>query len=421
VNNRRGPDPHPPKRLSSRDEMPPPPVQKPPRREPQPNVPSIPKIRALQYLEVYERRPITPTLRDTFQDLSVGHTRPGQPSEDRSQDWESQQYLDPSTEDQYRHDFEDHPNHRHADNRPRTFVNAETNPECAEPTYTQDPRSSKNHHDFAAHPAPLGGTYQDNMHYNPPERIHHTSLSGTTQQHQQGQMRYPLRPVQNNHSEPHSSMRSPYLNAGPKANMSPLKAGPPTAGSVSSPFFQRGINAPRNAPTRRPPSRAGNDHFMREQFSQHDPPREGTGYQMRQKEPVTRGNIFGTRNSQTFSNGLQSSGGNRSFGQAPSSDTLSYRVPTATSQAPSDMRRPPRAYVPPSQYPMTGKQTMTSPRSRITLPPSSSGPQNYGIENMRGVRGGIPYRAEGFSASQHPGYNDSRPLFAPVSRRSVRR
>jgi hypothetical protein len=401
--------------------MPPPPVQKPPRREPQPNVLSVPKIRAPQYREVYERRPVTPTLRDTFQDLSVGHTRPSQLREGRSQDWETQQYLDPSTEGQSRQNYEYRPNHQSADSRPRTFVNAETNSEYAEPTYTHGPRSSRNQQDFAAHPAHLGGMYQENMHSNPPERLHHTSLSGNFQQHQQGQTRYPLRPVQTNHSEQHPSMRSPYLNAGPKANVSPLKAGPPTAGSVSSPFFQRGVNAPRNASTRRPPSRAGNDHFMRGQFSQHDIPREETGHQTRQKEPVTRGNIFGTRNGQTFSNGLQSSGGNRLFGQAPSSDTLSYRVPTATSQAPSDMRRPPRAYVPPLQYSMTGKQTMTSPRSRITLPPSSSGTQNYGIENMRGVRGGILYRAEGFSASQHSGYNDFCPLFAPVSRRSVRR
>jgi hypothetical protein len=218
-------------------------------------------------------------------------------------------------------------------------------------------------------------------------------------------------------------MRSPYITAGPRTSISPLKAGPPTAGSVSSPFFQRGVNAPRIASTHRPPSRAGNGGFMREQFNQRDPPLEATGYSIRQKEPVTRDNIFGAQNGQQFSNRMQSSSGYRSFEQAPSSSTLSYRGPTATSQAPREPRGPYRTRdrAPSLQYPITSKQTTTSPRGRITLPPSTSGTQDYGLANMKGVRGGFPHRADGFSASQHSGFGDSRPLFAPVSRRSVRR
>jgi hypothetical protein len=413
MSNHREPDfPH-PKRLSSRDEMPPPPVQRLPRREPQPNVPSIPNSRAPQYREVYERGPATPKLRDTFQNLSVGHTRPSQLSEDRSQDWETQPHFDLSAEDQSNRDYEQHFDHRRADDRPMMFVDNEPRREYLEPTYAHDIRSSNGHQTFSAQPDIPRGMLQENIHPTLPGR----PLREDTQQHQQRQMRYPLRPVQVDQSGPQSSMRSPYLNASPRASVSPLKAGPP----VSSPFFQRGMNAPRNASTRRPPSRAGNGEFMREHFSQHDLPRGGKGSWMRQKEPVTRGDIFGTRNGQQFSNRLQSSSGFGSFEQASSSDTLSFRGPTATSQAPRDMQCPPRAYVPPLQYPITGKQTMTSPRSRITLPPSTAGTQDYGLANMRGVRGGFPHRAEAFSASQNSGYSGSRPLFAPVSRRSVRR
>jgi hypothetical protein len=418
MNNRHEPDfPH-PKRLSSRDEMPPPPIQRPPCREPQPTVPSIPKTRAPQYREMYERGPATPKLRDTFQDLSVGHTRPNQLSEGRSQDWETQPYLDLNTQDQSNRDYEHHFDHRRADDRPMMFADVEQHREYLEPTYAHDIRSSNGHQTFHAQPDIPRGMLQENIRPNLPGR---PQLREDTQQHQQRQMRYPLRPVQIDQSGPQSSMRSPYLNAGPMASVSPLKAGPPTATSVSSPFFQRGMNAPRNASTRRPPSRAGNGEFMREHFSQHDSSRQGKDYSMRQKEPLTRGNTFGTRNGQQFSNRLQSSSGFGSFEQAPSSDTLSFRGPMATSRAPRDMQRPPRAYVPPLQYPITGKQTMTSPRNRITLPPSTAGSQDYGLANMRGFRGGFPQRAEGFSASQHSGYGGSRPLFSPVSRRSVRR
>jgi hypothetical protein len=417
MNNRREPDvPH-SKRLSSRDEMPPPPIQRPPRREPQPNVPSIPNTRAPQYREIYERGPATPKLRDTFQNLSVGRYRPSQLSEGQTQDWETQPYLDLSTEDQSNRDYEHHYDHRRADDRTMMFADAEQHREYLEPTYAHDIRSSNGRQTFSAQPEIPRGMLQENIRPNLPGR---PQLRGDTQQYQQSQMRYPLHPVQIDQSGPQSSMRSPYLNAGPRASVSPLKAGPSTATSISSPFFQRGMNAPRNASTRRPP-RAGNGEFMREHFSQHDPPCEGKNYPMRQKEPVARGNIFGTRNGQQFSNRLQSSSGFGSFEQAPSSDMLSFRGPTATSRAPRDMQRPPRAYVPPPQYPITGKQTMTSPRSRITLPPSTAGTQDYGLANMRGVRGGFPQRAEGFSASQHSGYGGSRPLFSPVGRRSVRR
>jgi hypothetical protein len=141
------------------------------------------------------------------------------------------------------------------------------------------------------------------------------------------------------------------------------------------------------------------------------------------KGPVTRGNIFGPENGQQFSNRLPSSSGYRSFEQAPSSSTLSYGGPTATSQAPSESRGPYRTrdHGPSLRYPIASKQTMTSPRGHITLPPSTSGTQDYGLANMKGVRGGFPHRAEGVSASQYSGFSDSRPLFAPVSRRSVRR
>lgn len=416
-------DTHHPKRLNSRDEMPPPPIQRAPRRELQPNAPSVSKTRAPQHREVYERRPVTPTLRDTFQDLFVGQTHPSQLRTGRSQDWEAQPYLDPSTEYQSRYDYGDHFDHRDVENQPITFVNAETNSGFTDPTYDHDSQSSSNHQNFAARPAHPRGTYQESTHSKPPERLYSTWQIENTQQHQERQMRYPLRPVQTNQNGSRSSMRSPYLNAGPRANISPAEAVPPTAGSVSSPFFQQGLNAPRIAPTSRPSSRAGNGSFLREQLDQHDAPRERTGYPMRHEEPVTRDKIFGARNGQQFSNGWQSSTGYRSFEQAPSSETLSYREPMATSQAQSDIRRPlvTRAYVPPLQYSMTGKQNMTSPRGRITLPPSTSGSQDYGILNMRGVRGGVPYRAEDFSASRQSGHSDSRPLFAPVSRRSVRR
>jgi hypothetical protein len=412
-----------PKRLSSRDEMPPPPVQRPPRREPQQNVQSTPKTRTPQNREVYERPPVTPTLRDTFQDLSMRHARPSQPSEDRSQDWETHPYFDSRTNGQPRHDYEHDSNHRHADNRPMKFGDEEQHLEYADPMYAHGPRSSQDHQTFAAHDEAPRGMLQENIRPNYSERPQPSSLSQDTQQYQQRQMRRPLRPVQVDQSGLHTSMRSPYITAGPKANISPLKAGPPTAGSISSPFFQRGVNAPRIAPTHRPPSRAGNGGFMHEQFGQRDPPREGTGYSIRHKEPVTRGNIFGPKNGQQFSNRLPSSSGYKSFEQAPSSSTLSYGGPTATSQAPSESRGPYRTrdHGPSLQYPIASKQTMTSPRGHITLPPSTSGTQDHGLANMKGVRGGFPHRAEGVSASQYSGFSDSRPLFAPVSRRSVRR
>jgi hypothetical protein len=424
MDDRRELDAHHPKRLSSRDQMPPPPPQRPAPRELHPNVPSIPKTRAPQYRGVYERHPVTPNLRDTFQDLSMGQTRPSQRSEGRPRGWETHTYLDPNTENQSHDDYEHFQTRQFADDRLRTFVDAEQNFEYTDPTYIHGPpRSSKDHQTFSAQPKASREMFQENIHPNYQERLHPSSLSEETQQRQQGQMRYPLRPVQIDQRGTQSSMSSPYINAGPRASISPVKAGPPTAGSVSSPFFQRGVNAPRIASTIRPPSRAGNSEFMREHYGQHEPPREGTGYSIRQKEPITRGNILGARDNQQFSNRLQSSSGYRSFEQAPSSDTASFRGPTAMSQAPSDMRRPPftRAYVPPLQHPIASKQKMMSPRGRITLPPSTAATQNYGIANMRAVRGGLPHRAEGFSASHHQGYSGSRLLFSPVSRRSVRR
>jgi hypothetical protein len=423
IDDRRESTLHPPKRLSSRDEMPPPPVQRPPRREPQQNVQSIPKTRTPQHREVYERPPVTPTLRDTFQDLTMRHTRPSQPTEDRSQDWETRPYFDPGTEYQARQEYEHQFNHGNAENRPNTFVSADEHPDYVDQTYDYHPRSSQDHQTFAAHAAIPRAMLQENIRPNHPERPQPSSLREDTQQYQQRQMRQPLRPVQVNQSGLQTSMRSPYITAGPRTSISPLKAGPPTAGSVSSPFFQRGVNAPRIAWTHRPPSRAGNGGFMREQFNQRDPPLEATGYSIRQKEPFTRDNIFGAQNGQQFSNRMQSSSGYRSFEQAPSSSTLSYRGPTATSQAPREPRGPYRTRdrAPSLQYPITSKQTTTSPRGRITLPPSTSGTQDYGLANMKGVRGGFPHRADGFSASQHSGFGDSRPLFAPVSRRSVRR
>jgi hypothetical protein len=423
VDDRRESGLHPPKRLSSRDEMPPPPVQRPPRREPQQNVQGIPKTRTPQHREVYERRPVTPTLRDTFQDLSMRHVRPSQPSEDRSQDWETRPYFDPNTDDQPRQDYEHQFNHGYADNRPNEFVSADEHPEYIDQTYDYNTRSSQDHQAFAGHAAVPRAILQENIRPNHREHPHPSSPREDTQQYQQRQRREPLRPVQVDQSGLQTSMRSPYITAGPRTSMSPFKAGPPTAGSVSSPFFQRGVNAPRNASTLRPPSRAVNGEFMCEQFSQRDPPREGTGYSIRHKEPDTRGNIFGTQNGQQFPNRMQPSSGYTSFEQAPSSSTFSYRGPTATSQAPRELRGPYRTrdQAPSLQYPIASKQAMTSPRGRITLPPSTSGTQDYGLANMKGVRGGFPHRAEGFSASQHSGLSDSRPLFAPVSRRSVRR
>jgi len=407
------------RRLSSRDEMPPPPAQRHPRRESQPDDPIISKTRASQHCEVYERAPVTPTLRRTFQDMSMRHSLLSQLGED---DWEAHPYLDTSAADQKYYDEQHHFDRQHADNRPSRFTDTEQHRDCMNPTRAHELRASDNPQNFAIH-AVLRGTLQENIPPNYYKRARPGPPSGGIHQYGQRQARHPLRPAQIEQSGQDSSMRSQYLNTGPQVHNSPLKADPTTANSVSSPFFQRNYSAPRNAPTRHPPPRAEDGESLRVPLGWRDFSHERAGHSIQQQEPITRGNIFGAHTGQHFPNGFQLPNGFRSFEQAPSSATLSYKGPTATSHAPNNLRRPhdTRDYASSLRRPHANGQPILSSRGRITLPPSTSGTQDYGLANMQGVRGGLPNRAEGFSSYQSPGYSKFRPMFSAASRRSVRR
>ena len=402
--------------------MPPPPTHRLPRRELQPNILTIPETTAKQNREVYGRPPVTPTLQDTFEDLSMRRAGPSQLSDGQSRDWETHPFLHSSTADRSHRDYENHPDRQYTDNRLRVFDNDEDHREYMNPTYAHDIRSSNGRPDFAAQPASTCGVLQENMRSELPTHPHPGSLNEDIWQYQQRQTRRPLRPVQVDQSGPQSAMRSQYITAGPRSSTPPFKAGPPTINSISSPFFRPGLNAPRIPSTHRPPSSAGFE-YMRKRPGQHGSPSGRTGQSMLQKESDTRSNIFSTRNDQRLSDRLQPTSGYTLFEQAPSSGNIVYREPAATSQVPHDLRQShnAREYVTSLQHSTISKQPVTASRGRITLPPSASGRQDHGLASIRGVRGGLPHRAEGLSAPNHSVYSGSRPLFSPVSRRSVRR
>ena len=348
--------------------------------------------------------------------------RPSQFKGDRSADLETQPFLDASTVDQAYHNNEQDYDRRHVYDQPGIIADAGQQGDYMDPTYARQFRASNAQQDFASHAIPRG-MFQENIPPDYPEQPHPDPPIGNAHQSGQSQVRQPLRPVPIEQGGQQSSMRSQYLNPGPRVAISPLKAGPTSASPMSSPFFQRDYDAHRMAPTRRPLHPAGNREPMREPLSQRDLPREMTGHSMQQQVPVASRNIFSAHHGQRFFSGLQKSNGFRSFGQIPSSDTVSYRGPTAMSQAPQNLRRSrdTRGYAPSLQHPLAGKQPIPSSKGRITLPPSATAIQDRGLASIHGVRGGLPHRAEGFSTFHNPAYNNSRPLFSAVSRRSVRR
>jgi hypothetical protein len=246
-------------------------------------------------------------------------------------------------------------------------------------------------------------------------RFTHTR-STAIEQHPQISTRQPLRPVNVNDTGLQTPKRTSYPTLGRKPFVSPLRAGQSTAGSISSPFFQREASTAHIASKQRPQPRRGD---VSQPYSQHDIQLEGNARSQWLHEPNGTSNVRDRFGLPTRENSLSDYG---SFEPPTSTATLPYRGMTATSQMPGHLQPlyNSHAYAS-SMHPPVGRQFNPASRGRITLPPSKFTSQDYELSSIRGLRGGYPQRAEGFPSQHHSGYTGSRPLFSAASRRSVRR
>lgn len=237
------------------------------------------------------------------------------------------------------------------------------------------------------------------------------------QQDQLQHIRQPLRPIHMNSSGAHTPAHSTYRHANLGPISTPFKTREPTAGSVSSPFFQRDDIKSRISPIRPPPPRGKN---VTEAHTRHEsqPIATGTSQWLYENHGPSTAQDWSRSSRQ-----LQPSSHDKYSGSAPFTATIPYRNFTAASQAPDEFhrRQDSEAYAFSSQRPLAERQQFPASRGRITLPPSQSSAQDYELSSIRGLRGGYAQQVNGFSAYRDSGYTGSRPLFSASSRRSVRR
>jgi hypothetical protein len=249
-----------------------------------------------------------------------------------------------------------------------------------------------------------------------PQPIDHTSRFTHTRDTQQRPMREPLRPVYVNDTGLQTPKQTSYLSVRSKPFVSPLRASQPTAGSVNSPFFEREASISHIGSRQRPPPRGGD---MSQTRAQHEFQLGATAKSQWLSQPNVPSNV---RDQFKVPTRQDPSSDYHSFEPPPLTATLPYRGFTAASQTSHDVQPSynSHTYAASMRQPVE-RQHIPVSRGRITLLPSKSSSQDYELSSIRGLRGGYPQRAEGFSSQQHPGYTGSRPLFSAASRRSVRR
>lgn len=390
-------------RVSSRDMMPPPPPQIQQHREIQSQAAPLAAPRPTQHHEAYNPDPNVPSPRR--QNRETQHS--SRPNETRAQDLSNPPVrLYPTVVDH------PHDSYRHQANRPldhRQSMPFATHDYPLESSFDTRHNPAVERQAYASHPAaPQSFEQNDGFIYTRHE---------ASQQQQRKETREPLRPVNVNATGLQTPKRTSYLRAGPKAMLSPSRAAQPTAGSVSSPFFQREPSTSHIASTHRPPPRGGD---MSQTHEQRGHQLGATGNSQWLHESSTRSNL---QDRARLHSQLQPSSGYGTFGPASSSATLPYRGLTAASQASGDLRSryDNQAYGSSSREPLVERRHVPASRARITLPPSKASSQDYELSSIRGLRGGYPQPADGFSSYHSSGYTGSRPLFSAASRRSVRR
>lgn len=225
-----------------------------------------------------------------------------------------------------------------------------------------------------------------------------------TRSSQQVQMRQPLRPVSTYQNVPQTPAKSPYLNTKSREAETRNYTGQTVAGSISSPFFQRGMNFPRLASASRPPTRGSNVSRTSEIFEQ--------GYNPnRLLSQNETGFAYQNRSDHSARSHLPAS--SRALKQVPTNVTLPHR----NGLRQHDMNRVHGSSL--SNSPHEVEYT-TSPRSRITLPPSP-GIRSTTLSTIRESHEHFPRHNENYFPHQAAHYNNSRALFSAAGRRSVRR
>jgi hypothetical protein len=386
-----------PLRMSSREMMPPPSGQIRRRKEMQFRAPTLPVERAIQHHGAYHGVPSASTSQYPSKELD----RTKRSADSRAPDMFNPPIrLQPTSQTQAHHVYNRHSTHPNAHDEPMTFA-----------TSNRPLESS-----FGVNQRPVV-----NQQVSIPQPVNHTDHYVDTrdtalQQHWQRPTREPLRPVHVNDTGLQTPKRTSYPSVGPEPFLSPLRASQPTAESVSSPFFQMDVNTSHLASRQRPPPRGGDISQTR---ASHGFQLGATTESQWLREPSGSSNAW----DKSRLNARQAlSSDYQSFAPAPSTATIPYRGLTAASQTSGDFqpRHNSQTYASSMRY-FVEKQPISASRARITLPPSKSGPQDYELSSIRGLRGSYPQRVEGFPNEQQSGYTGSRPSFSAASRRSVRR
>jgi hypothetical protein len=390
--------------MSSRDMMPPPPVQIQQRRE-MPSKPaglSVPMM--THHQEAYDDN-INPS---KSQHRTREMERFSRPVESRAQDLSNPtMHLRPTAVDQPYHNHQHQSHGQFVRQQPRSLAMVDPQEQSSfvpmhsqvieQPAFESQPRWPQS--------------------FEEDDPFTHTR-GEAGQQHHLRQNRQPLQPIHVNGLGLQTPKRTSHIQTGSKAALSPFRASQPTAGLISSPFFQRDAGISHITSRHRPPPVRGGDVSRTRGQRGFQLGATGNSQWLHESDsPSKSQSRSGTQPR------IQSSREYGNFQSAPSVATLPYRGLSTASQASGDMRPhySNQSYVTSSRQPLAERQHMPASRDRITLPPSKSGSQDYELSSIRGLRGGYPQRAEGFSSYQNSGYTGSRPLFSAASRRSVRR
>jgi hypothetical protein len=390
--------------MSSRDMMPPPPVQIQQRREMPPKPAGLSVPRTTQHQEAYDDNNNPPKSQHRTREME----RFSRPVESRAQDLSNPTMrLHPTAVDQLYHNHQHQPQSRFVRQQPRSLAMVDRHEESSfvpmhsqvieQPAFASQPRWSQS--------------------FEEDDPFTHTR-GEAGQQHHSRQNRQPLQPIHINGIGLQTPKRTSHIQTGPKAALSPFRASQPTAGSISSPFFQRDAGVSHITSRHRPPPPRGGDVNQTREQRGFQLGATGNSQWLHESDSPSK-----SQGRSGFQPRFQPSKEHENFHSAPSVATLPYRRLSTASQVSGDMRSHcnNQAYVTSSRQPLAERQHIPASRGRVTLPPSKTGSQDYELSSIRGLRGGYPQRAEGFSSYQNSGYTGSRPLFSAASRRSVRR
>lgn len=233
----------------------------------------------------------------------------------------------------------------------------------------------------------------------------HRSRNFATRSSQQVQMRQALRPVSTYQRVPQTPMKPSYLNAKSIEAETRNYPGQTVTGSISSPFFQRGTNFRHLASASRPPTRRSNVSRTSELYGE-----QGRNFNRNLSQNEVG---FAYQNRSDHSARSHLPAGSPAQKQIPTSATLPHRGDLRQDH----VKRVHGSSLRNSPYEM---EYTTSPRGRITLPPSP-GIRNTNLATIRESHEYFPRHNENYFAQQAAHYNDSRPLFSAAGRRSVRR